>query len=48
MRSIDQLVDTLLAEMKIPHEVLAPGERATWSDRVRDLVLKRPELARLF
>jgi nicotinamide riboside kinase len=49
MRSIDQLVDTLLLEMKVPHEVLPPGDRAAWSDRVRDVVLKRPELAaRLF
>jgi nicotinamide riboside kinase len=48
MRSIDQLVDTLLAEMKVPYDTLAPGERAAWSDRVRDAVLKRPELARLF
>ena len=48
MRSIDQLVDRLLAEMKIPHEVLPSGERAGWIDRVRDVVLRRPELARLF
>ena len=48
MRSIDQLVDTLLAEMKIPHEVLPADDRAGWSERVKDLVLKRPELARLF
>ena len=48
MRSIDQLVDRLLAEMKIPHEVLPAGERAAWIDLVRDVVLRRPELARLF
>ena len=48
MRSIDQLVDKLLAEMKVPHEVLPAGDRAGWSERVKDVVLKRPELARLF
>jgi nicotinamide riboside kinase len=48
MRSIDQLVDKLLAEMKVPHEVLPAAGRAGWIDRVRDVVLKRPELARLF
>ncbi len=48
MRSIDQLVDTLLQEMKIPHEVLPPGERHVWMEIVRDVVLKRPELSRLF
>lgn len=48
MRSIDQLVDRLLAETKVPHDVLPPDERAGWIDRVREIVLKRPELARLF
>ena len=48
MRSIDQLVDRLLAEMKIPHEVLPAAGRAGWIDRVREVVLKRPELSRLF
>jgi nicotinamide riboside kinase len=48
MRSIDQLVDTLLQEMKIAHEVLPAGERARWSEIARDVVLKRPELARLW
>ena len=48
MRSIDGLVDTLLGEMKIPHEVLPPGARAGWADVVRDVVLKHPELAKLF
>jgi nicotinamide riboside kinase len=48
MRSIDQLVDTLLLEMKIPHEVLPAGDRASWADRVRDVVQRRPEMARLF
>jgi thymidylate kinase len=48
MRSIDQLVDRLLAEMKIPYESLAPDRREGWIDRVLQIVLKRPELARLF
>jgi len=48
MRSIDALVDGLLAEMKVPHEVLAPGRRADWADVVREVVLRRPELAKLF
>jgi len=48
MRSIDELVDTLLAEMKVPYEVLSPDGRADWADVVREVVLKRPELAKLF
>jgi nicotinamide riboside kinase len=48
MRSIDELVDRLLAEMKVPHEVLPVDGRAGWIDRVREVVVKRPELARLF
>jgi thymidylate kinase len=48
MRSIDELVDRLLVEMKVPYESLAPDNRAGWSDRVHDVVLKRPELVRLF
>jgi nicotinamide riboside kinase len=48
MRSIDTLVDKLLAEMKVPHQVLPADDRSQWIDTVRDVVLKRPELARLF
>jgi nicotinamide riboside kinase len=48
MRSIDQLVDALLAEKKIAFFALPPGERDTWIEVVRDTVRKRPELARLF
>jgi thymidylate kinase len=48
MRSIDQLVDRLLAELKIPYESLAPDRREGWIERVLQIVLKRPELARLF
>jgi predicted ATPase len=48
MRSIDALVDTLLEEMKVSHEVLPAGGRSGWADVVREVVLKRPELAQLF
>ncbi len=48
MRSIDQLVDSLLAEKKIPHERLAPGQRETWIEAVRERVLKAPQLGKLF
>jgi len=48
MRSIDQLVDSLLKEKKIAVQALPPGARASWIDLVKDTVLKRPELARLF
>ena len=48
MRSIDALVDSLLAEMKVPHEVLPAGGREGWIDQVRDVVAKRPEMSRLF
>ena len=48
MRSIDALVDTLLQEMKIAAEPLPPAERGRWLEIVRSVVLKRPELAKLF
>ena len=48
MRSIDQLVDTLLADKKIPVHALPPGAQRSWIETVKDTVLKRPELARLF
>jgi thymidylate kinase len=48
MRSVDQAVDSLLAQKKIPHQVLPKGDRAAWIGLVRDTVLKRPELAKLF
>ena len=49
MRSIDQLVDALLAEKKIPHEVLPEGQRESWVEVVRDRALALPALsARLF
>ena len=48
MRSIDVLVDTLLEEMKIPHERLPPGRREEWIGLVGERVAARPELAKLF
>lgn len=48
MRSIDGLVDKLLAEMRIEHQVLPAADRTQWIEHVRDVVMKRPELTRLF
>jgi nicotinamide riboside kinase len=48
MRSIDGLVDKLLLEMRIAHEVLPAGDRALWIEHVRGIVTGRPEMARLF
>jgi nicotinamide riboside kinase len=48
IRSIDQLVDSLLAEKKIRHEILPPGQRDAWIDQVRERVLADPGFARLF
>jgi nicotinamide riboside kinase len=44
MRQIDQLVDTLLLEKRIPFERLPEGRRETWIDVVRDVVLRHPDL----
>jgi thymidylate kinase len=44
MRSIDQLVDTLLAERKCAYERLPDGERSRWIDIVKDVVLRHPQL----
>ncbi|WP_291270720.1 ATP-binding protein [Geothrix sp.] len=43
IRSIDQLVDSLLEERKIAHERLRPEERATWIGRVKEVVLAHPK-----
>jgi thymidylate kinase len=43
MRQIDQLVDTLLAEKKVPFERLPEGSRSTWIDIVKDVVLRHPD-----
>jgi nicotinamide riboside kinase len=48
MRSVDQTVDDLLARKKVAHHRLPEGGRDAWLERVREIVLKRPELARLF
>jgi nicotinamide riboside kinase len=49
IRSIDELVDSLLGEKRIPHQPLPPGSREGWIDLVRDRVLRAPELtSRLF
>ncbi len=45
MRNIDALVDTLLAEKKVPHERLPDGGRDHWIDVVRDVVLRHPQLS---
>ena len=44
MRQIDQLVDSLLVEKKIPFERLPEGHRDAWIDIVKDVVLGHPEL----
>jgi nicotinamide riboside kinase len=46
MRSIDQLVDSLLAERNVAHEVLPSGERQRWAEIVRDIALRAPGLAK--
>jgi nicotinamide riboside kinase len=46
MRSIDQLVDALLAEKKLAHAVLPAGQRERWVEVVRDSVLKDPALSK--
>jgi predicted ATPase len=48
MRSIDQLVDTLLAEKRIAHEKLPPGRREEWIKLVGEQVAASPQLAKLF
>lgn len=40
VRSIDQLVDTLLEEKKIPHVRLTPGDRDGWTTQVKEIVGK--------
>jgi nicotinamide riboside kinase len=49
MRSIDQLVDTLLLEMKLPHRTLPCGERHRWIEIALAAALASPSLGkRLF
>ena len=46
MRSIDQLVDTLLAEKKLPCQTLPEGQRDTWIDVVKSTVYSsQPQLS---
>jgi len=45
MRSIDQLVDVLLTEKKIPHERLPEGRREAWIETEKNVVLAQPQLA---
>jgi nicotinamide riboside kinase len=44
VRSIDALVDELLAERKLPHQVLPTERREEWVSIVRDVVLRSPGL----
>jgi nicotinamide riboside kinase len=45
MLSIDHLVDTLLAERRLPYEALPDGRRDIWIDIVKTTVLRHPQLA---
>lgn len=45
MRTIDQLVDTLLAEKKIACQRLPGDDRQGWIGIVRDVVLSQPQLS---
>ena len=45
MRAIDQLVDVLLEEKRLPHERLAEGQRDGWIETVKNVVLAQPQLA---
>jgi len=42
VRSIDDLVDCLLADKGTPHVRLDPAERERWVDRAREAVLRHP------
>jgi len=46
MAAIDQLVGQLLAEMKVPHQVLPAGERDRWIEIARAAVLAAPDAGR--
>jgi len=47
-RSIDRLVDDLLAEKKIAHRVLPAGQREAWAQIAADVVRDAPEMRSLF
>jgi predicted ATPase len=44
MRSIDRIVDELLAEKRLRCELLPAGERQSWGERVREVVMGSPKL----
>ena len=48
IRSIDQLVDGLLQEKRVPHERLPAGDREAWAGLVGEAVLKHPKLPQMF
>jgi nicotinamide riboside kinase len=49
MHGIDQLVDILLQEMKVPHQLLPPGQRDRWIEVAHAATLASPSLGkRLF
>lgn len=48
IRSIDQLVDTLVAEKKLDQVALPPGDRDRWIEIVKDRVTAHASMARLF
>jgi thymidylate kinase len=41
--AVDQMVDKLLEERSLPHERLAPGERPSWIEHVKRVVLSHPK-----
>jgi nicotinamide riboside kinase len=45
VRGIDQLVSQLLHEKKLEHQVLPAGQRESWVEIVRDVVLRSPGIA---
>jgi nicotinamide riboside kinase len=44
--AVDHLVDKLLAERNIPHELLKQGAQPTWIERVKEVVLRHPKAQR--
>jgi len=48
MLAIDELVDRLLAERKVPVERLPPQDRDLWAGRALERILRDPAYARLF
>jgi nicotinamide riboside kinase len=48
MRAIDELVERLLKEKRIPHTMLPVGERDRWAGLALEEILRAPAFARLF